>query len=353
MNPPFAAVLDEIIRYCESHPPTPMTAQGRIAALAVMNLLYEKIQLDRDLPSSPLPMVESLALQALATIKNWDEIRYAESDKISFEDDRQAAMEDMHHDLFQQLWTQFDIDAYKAERITRYETRIDINHLQPLIAGKRVIDFGCGHGNFAHALVNRGAAFVLGIDFGEKSVAYATEIRDRLGVPAERISFKQATVYESGEAEESFDFAIQNGVFHHTDDEDRAYREVHRVLKTGGWFWVYTDGENAISHRLWDATRQALRNIPPEFIVRQLALLNLSAGKRYHLGDGMNAVYRHTNWEELTSRLERLGFTNFKRMVGGFATDFDHDVIAADKFGAEKFGSGDLRLICQKAASSG
>lgn len=190
---------------------------------------------------------------------------------------------------------------------------------------------------------------MLGVDYGENSISFANAARDRLGVSVNRIAFKQASVYDTGEPSASYDFAIQNGVFHHLDDEDRAYGEVRRVLKSGGLFWVYTDGAGAISHDLWDASRRILADVPTAFIVDQLKALNLSIGKRYHLGDGLNAVYRHTTWEELTERLARLGFGNFRRLTGGFPTDFDHDVIAADRYGTAKFGSGDLRLVCQKS----
>jgi len=79
-----------------------------------------------------------------------------------------------------------------------------------------------------------------------------------------------------------------------------------------------------------------------------LEYLNIEVGKRYHLGDGLNAIYRHTTYEQLTKRLSSFGFGNFRRLVGGFPTDFDHDVIAEDKYGNEKFGSGDIRVMAQK-----
>ena len=39
---------------------------------------------------------------------------------------------------------------------------------------------------------------------------------------------------------------------------------------------------------------------------------------------------------------------NPRRLTGGVPTDFDHDAIAADPFGQEKFGSGDIRVLVQK-----
>jgi SAM-dependent methyltransferase len=212
----------------------------------------------------------------------------------------------------------------------------------------RAIDFGCGHGNFAHALLKAGAASVLGIDYGEESIRYSLAARDRLGVPPEKLDFRVASVYDSGEPDGAYDFAVQNGVFHHLDDEDAAYREVHRVLRPGGWFWVYTDGAGAVSHDLWDASVHVLREVPHDAVLEVLDFLGVETNKRYHLGDGLNAVYRHTGYDDFIARLDGYGFGNPRRLVGGFPTDFDHDAIAADPFGREKFGDGDIRVLVQK-----
>lgn len=339
--------LDRLATLAGSMPRTRMMAIAKINALVVLNMRYEKIQVDRALSEHPYQMVDSLVDDAIAALAGWKDAAFIESDDSAIQGTGAGPMETMHQDLFQRLWIQFDPDDY-IERIARYEHRLSINGLDSTFKGLRGVDFGCGHGNFAHAFIKKGASFVLGLDYGSDSIQFATAARDRLGMGSDQIKFKQASVYDSGEPSESFDFAVQNGVFHHLDDEDKAYREVFRVLKPGGMFWIYTDGEGAISHDLWDASRQILTDIPAAFIVEQLKALNLSTGKRYHLGDGLNAVYRHTTWEALTARLSGLGFGDFKRLVGGYPTDFDHDVIAADPYGAAKFGSGDLRLLCKR-----
>jgi SAM-dependent methyltransferase len=341
---PKLARLAEISR---AMPRTRMLALARINALVVLNMRYERIQIDRRLLQHPYVLVERLVDDAIATLVGWHNIAFIESPESAIDDLSSAPMETMHQDLFQRLWTQFDADEY-VERIERYQHRLAVNGLAGAFVGLRGMDFGCGHGNFAHAFIRSGAAFVLGVDYGEDSISFATRARDRLDIGPDRILFKMANVYDTREPSESYDFAVQNGVFHHLDDEDSAYREVHRILRPGGLFWVYTDGSGAISHDLWDVSREILADLPASFVINQLESLNISTGKRYHLGDGLNAVYRHTTWEELIGRLARLGFGDFRRLVGGFPTDFDHDAIAADPFGAAKFGSGDLRVLCKK-----
>ena len=343
--------LEELKALADTLPNTRMMAMAKVTAMAVMNMRWERVMVDRALEAHPYPVARRLVLDARQQLESWAEARFIESPDSSLEDGPPTAMEERHHDLFQTLWVNFDADDYR-ERIERYQHRLRINDLADgFLSGARCIDFGCGHGTFAHALLDAGAEYVLGVDYGEESVQYANGARDALGVDPSRLEFRVESVYEVGEPDASFDFAIQNGVFHHLDDEDRAYREVHRVLKPGGWLWVYTDGEGAVSHDLWDASVHVLREVPADVVLECLDFLGVETNKRYHLGDGLNATYRHTSWAELTGRLSSYGFGEFRRLVGGFPTDFDHDVIAEDPFGPEKFGEGDLRLLAQKLPS--
>lgn len=348
MEKTYLKALDHLKALADTLQDTPMMAAAKVRALVLLNMRYERLMVDRNLSSHPYPLVERLVEEAAGHLAAWKEIAFIEDPAAKPLARSNRPMEENHHDLFQALWVKFSASDYER-RIDRYTHRLKINGLADgLLRGKRCIDFGCGHGNFAHALLRVGATYVRGIDYGESSIAYAKAARDRLGVPAARLEFAEESVYQVASPDASFDFAIQNGVFHHLEDEDTAYREVARVLKRGGQLWIYTDGAGAISHDLWDASVYILRRVPSEHIVQLLADLGLETGKRYHLGDGLNAIYRHTTWEALTTRLEKLGFGNFRRLKGGFPTDFDHDVIDADRYGPEKFGSGDLRLLAEK-----
>lgn len=347
MEKTYLSKLAELKAVADALPRTPMMARARISALTLLNMRYDQIMLDRALGRHPYELTAGFVDDAVAQLRGWAQTAAIEAPGTAMPAPAPEPQEERHQELFQHLWTRFSIDEYK-ERIQRFEHRLDVNDLAPLLRGRRCIDFGCGHGNFDHALLNRGAAFALGLDFGEESILYAERVRDALGVDAARLAFKTATVYETGEPSESYDFALQNGVFHHLDDEDAAYREVCRVLKPGGWFWIFTDGAGSISCDLWDASREILADIHPAFISHHLEHLNISVGKRLHMGDSFTAKYRRTTWEAFTQRLAGMGFGNFRRLMGGFDTDRDLDIIAADRYGAEKFGTGSLRVLCQK-----
>ena len=190
-----------------------------------------------------------------------------------------------------------------------------------------------------------GAEKVVGIDYGEKSIEYATKAAKELEFT--NTSFFARTVYDTKEPDSQYDFAIQNRVFHHLNDENSAIKEVSRILKKDGSFWYYTDGEGGIQYDLWDISVVILREVLTLFIEEVLNSMNVSRNKIAHLLDGMGATYARTSWDEITNRLADHGFTNFKRLTGGYDTDCDLDRIEKDAYGKEKFGEGDLRILCQ------
>lgn len=155
--------------------------------------------------------------------------------------------EEQHKILFNKLWCLYNLNEYKKDRIQRYIQRIKINNLVKYIKGKKIIDFGCGHGNFLIACYMLGAKECVGIDYGKDSINFAKNICRKLKIPKKSVKFFKTEVYNSHQKNEYFDFAIQNGVFHHLRNEKKAYLEVKRVLKPNGYFWVYTDSGSVVT----------------------------------------------------------------------------------------------------------
>jgi SAM-dependent methyltransferase len=96
------------------------------------------------------------------------------------------------------------------------------------LAKKRVLDCGCGAGEYVRALLARGAD-AWGVEFDERKLA-AGAARDeglaaRLSVgDLEALSFR----------DQSFDAALLNEVLEHVPDDGAALAEVCRVLRPGG-----------------------------------------------------------------------------------------------------------------------
>ncbi len=97
------------------------------------------------------------------------------------------------------------------------------------LAGKCVLDYGCGHGMAAVTLARAGA----NVTAFDLSPGYVAEARER--ARANRVSVHSTTA--DGEAlpfaNESFDAVWGNAILHHLDLE-RAGRELHRVMRPGG-----------------------------------------------------------------------------------------------------------------------
>lgn len=328
----------------EVSPDSRFAAWAKVVCLVNMNMRYEKIAFDTTISTHPYILVDQIVSDTIASFSNLMGTSFIENKEMKLNDKKSLQKEDKHQELFNQIWDRYNEKDFE-EYVDRYTHRISVNALEPLIDGKKVIDFGCGNGVFCFASLKKGAAEACGIDFGENSVRFAQNVAKSKNL--QNAHFKVATVYETGYEDGYFDFAIQNGVFHHLDDENKAIVEAARVLKKGGYFWYYTDGEGGISYDLWDMSVDILKEVPATFIENILNTMNISRSKIAHIMDGLSATYAHTSWEEMTNRLSKFGFGNFKRLTGGTDTDCDLDVIEKDPFGKEKFGEGDLRILCQ------
>jgi ubiquinone/menaquinone biosynthesis C-methylase UbiE len=94
----------------------------------------------------------------------------------------------------------------------------------------RLLVVGCGDGVEAAILSSRLDASVTGIDVADSFDPTASQIADlRIG-DAMNLEF----------ADESFDFVFSYHALEHIADPNLALREMHRVLRRGGGFWIGT-----------------------------------------------------------------------------------------------------------------
>jgi SAM-dependent methyltransferase len=97
------------------------------------------------------------------------------------------------------------------------------------VRGRRVLDFGCGHGMASVVLARRGAV-VTGFDL---SAGYVAEARRRACANGVAAAFLQADGERLPFADGAFDAVWGNAVLHHLD-LGAAGRELWRVLRPGG-----------------------------------------------------------------------------------------------------------------------
>ena len=337
--------IESIYRAVKLLQVTQFNYQFLINELVFLNLNVETILINKSSKQkNPIVLSQLLLLSFLKRIKDQHKLKNYDSKEIVKKNKLKS--EAVHKDLFTKLWTNFTFDEYKKERLGRYIKRLKINNLKKFIKDKKIADFGCGHGNFLHSCLTIGAKECVGIDFGKDSINYAKKISKKLK-STKKISFHYRSIYNSKLKKNYYDFAIQNGVFHHLDNEMKAYKEMYRVLKKDGYCWIYTDGGGGIRDIAWDMSQHILKSIDKEFVIQEIRSLGLTTNKEYHVSDGLNALYRHTTLDIMKNKLSKIGFKFVRQLNGGFNTDFDQP-FHKDKYFKKKFGSGDLRLLFKK-----
>ncbi len=96
---------------------------------------------------------------------------------------------------------------------------------------KRVLDAGCGTGEYSAWFASRGAE-VTGIDLSDGSLAEAREYASRSGLGTVR--FEKRSVLDTGLPDASFDLVYCTGVLHHTPDPIGGFKELVRLVRHGG-----------------------------------------------------------------------------------------------------------------------
>jgi ubiquinone/menaquinone biosynthesis C-methylase UbiE len=99
------------------------------------------------------------------------------------------------------------------------------------VRGRRILDCGCGAGDYVYALQQLGAD-AWGIEYSREKLARApASVSGRVSV---------GDLHHIALRDSSVDVALLNEVLEHVPDDRRALREVHRVLRPGGVLLIFS-----------------------------------------------------------------------------------------------------------------
>lgn len=128
------------------------------------------------------------------------------------------------------------------------------------IHGGRVLDIGCGSGQFIGILMQSLGSFdsITGIDVDDNVLQEA-----RSKFSAETFNFIRASSQSLPFEDASFDFVSISKALHHVEDDRHSLDEMKRVLKPGGYFLIsemIRDGlsETQQSHLLYHHLRSEI-----------------------------------------------------------------------------------------------
>jgi SAM-dependent methyltransferase len=211
----------------------------------------------------------------------------------------------------------------------------------PDLAGKTVLDAGCGHGEVEAALLGRGAE-VFAMDLSST----VDDVRRRLGSLAaggSSLHIVQGNVHAPPFKDRAFDLVHSAGVLHHTPDTRAGFRAVSRCLRPGGacYIEVYSaERKSKVAHALVSAARRVTVRVPHPVLHAACTAFapllwafthayNAAAGRevyrrrtlreaRLSLFDGFSPRYAHHHGtDEVMGWFAELGFARIRKT-------FDH-----------------------------
>jgi sarcosine/dimethylglycine N-methyltransferase len=122
----------------------------------------------------------------------------------------------------------------------------ELGELAGVTAGMSVLDVGSGVGGPARFLAATYGCQVTGVDLSEPFVDAARYLTERTGQSGQ-VSFETASALELPFDASRFDVVLLQHVAMNISDRTRLYREIRRVLKSGGMFAIFdivlNDGE--------------------------------------------------------------------------------------------------------------
>jgi SAM-dependent methyltransferase len=165
------------------------------------------------------------------------------------------------------------------------------------LAGRLVLDAGCGGGRYAKLLGRHGAR-VVGIDLStavEKAAALCADLPD--------VSIVQGDLLNLPLAERQFDVAFSIGVMHHSPDPRRAFAQVAARVKPGGRLAVWLYRRN-IPPQEWinSALRAGTTRLPARVLEPLCVALGVLGGIPV-LNKTLNKVANFSNHPDWTLRV--------------------------------------------------
>ena len=152
-------------------------------------------------------------------------------------------------------WNRYRIIRTDEDRVTfRNRTGLAPEEL----AGKAVLDAGCGMGRYLRIAAESTARLVVGVDLSEAVIA-ARELTGGL----DRVAVLRGDLLRLPFAPGTFDEIYSLGVLDHTPDPRAAFLALARLLKPGGRIaiWVYPR-ERPIVETLMDLQRAVSTRLP-------------------------------------------------------------------------------------------
>jgi len=137
-------------------------------------------------------------------------------------------------DAYNQWHGELGVDA---EADTPWHRMLKPALLREDLAGKEVLEIGCGRGDFSCWLARNTQARLTAADFSHTAIAKGRDYGSSLGL---NIRWQVTDIQSIAHPKAAFDFVISSETIEHVPDPARAVSELSRILKPGGKLFLTT-----------------------------------------------------------------------------------------------------------------
>jgi len=248
-----------------------------------------------------------------------------------------------------QLFKAFSDISFWDEPVRLLRDRLERNDISiESLAGRSVLDAGCGGGRYTVAWKLLGAGHVTGLDISRIGIDDARKRVLQANIPD--VEFQVGNILQIPFPDNSFDIVFSNGVLHHTVDWQSGIREIVRVLRPGGMVWLYLiENPGGLFWDLVETMRLVMENENKTLALHVMKMLGLPANRIFYMLDHVLVpINLRLTPSEIEDCLARAGTIHVKRLRRGADYDRIEQIFRNKPYADIKYGVGENRYVFSK-----
>ncbi|MBT4646117.1 MAG: class I SAM-dependent methyltransferase [Pelagibacteraceae bacterium] len=196
---------------------------------------------------------------------------------------------------------------------------------------KIILDAGTGAGRHAVLISKLGVKKIIAVD-------HKISINQNLKLKyPKNIYFREADVQNLQFKTSEFDFINCYGVLHHTNNIEKGLKELLRVLKKGGYLYLYIYGSGGVYWNSRKKMNKLFQSIPQYYTKNVLKIINMPINRFVFEDCWYAPIEKYTSQKKLEEILRRLKVQSFKKLRD--------KVVEENKF---IWGDGELKYLITK-----
>jgi ubiquinone/menaquinone biosynthesis C-methylase UbiE len=208
---------------------------------------------------------------------------------------------------------------------------------------KTVLDSGCGPARYIDVMLQYNPKKIIGIDSGQSII---NENKNKYK-KYKNVFFKKTRFDKLKFKSKTIDFLISAGVLHHTKTPIKKLVSEHaRIVKNGGYFFVFISGSGGQELALWKFCRRVMADVDINYAYNLLKD-KISPMRIQGFLDHSYGEYKETS-RLLFEKILKNNFSQIQKISGISGADVTRETFKNDNFFKKRFGSGNLRYLCKK-----